>query len=76
MRFHEISSGVRIPVSQEEQDLLDLATAQRRLVRAALDERQQEVARLMVSRGLLRRRRDGEGRIVLEPNDMVDLWRY
>lgn len=75
MRFHEISSGVRVPVSQEEQDLLDLAARQRRLVRAALDERQQEVARLMVSRGLLHRRRDAEGRIVLEPNDMVDLWR-
>lgn len=76
MRFFEIASGVRVPVSQEEQELLTLATEAGHLIRSALDERQQEVSRLMVSRGLLLRKRNSEGQVVLEPNDMADMWRY
>lgn len=76
MRFYEITSGVRIPVSEEEQALLDLTTDHNRIVRAELDERQQEVARRMVSRGLLRRFRDKTGKIVFEPNNTTDIWRF
>lgn len=55
MRFFEISSGIRLPVNEEEQVLLDRAVEQRRIKRSELSEREQEVARLMVSRGLLNR---------------------
>lgn len=75
MRFYEISSGLRLPVSQEEQEILDLATEKHRVAKAELDERQKEVARLMVSRGLLVRERDGED-IYLRPNSASDLWRF
>jgi len=76
MRFYEISSGVRVPVSQEEQEIIDLVTPKRRIAKSELDERQQEVARLMVSRGLLDRERDDDGHIYLKPNSAVDLWRF
>lgn len=76
MRFFEISSGIRLPVNEEEQSLLDRAVEQRRIKRSELSEREQEVARLMVSRGLLNRVRTDEDGIIYKPNDMADLWRY
>ncbi len=76
MRFFEISSGIRLPVNEEEQVLLDRAVEQRRIKRSELSEREQEVARLMVSRGLLNRVRTDEDGIIYKPNDMADLWRY
>ena len=75
MRFYEISSGLRVPVSEEEQELIDLIAPQRKMAKADLDERQQEVARLMVSRGLLVRERDDD-KTYLRPNDAVDVWRF
>jgi hypothetical protein len=76
MRFFEISSGFRLPVSEEEQEILSRAIDDRQLPRGALGEREQEVARLMVSRGLLNRHRDDEGKVFYEPNDTTDLWRF
>ncbi len=61
MRWHEIASGLRVHVSGEERDILDRAAD--KLDDNELDERDQEVARQMVSRGLLRRLRDPRGRI-------------
>lgn len=58
MRYHEISAGTRVPVSSEEQDLLDLSS-KGVLDNNTLDDRQKEVARNMVSRGLLRRHEGG-----------------
>ena len=75
MRFYEISSGLRIPVSEEEQTLLDAAIEHGTLDKSSLDERQQEVARLMVSRGLfMRERKDNE--ICFRPNSAADVWRF
>ena len=74
MRFHEISSGIRLPVSNEEQEMMDFIASKERVGKAELDERQQEVTRLMVSRGLLIREKDGE-EIFLRPNDLSDIWR-
>jgi hypothetical protein len=58
VRYHEITSGTRIPVNTEEQGILDLAD-KGVLKQSSFDERQQEVARNMVSRGLLKRFDDG-----------------
>lgn len=54
MRFFEIIGGFRVPVSGEESEILSLSDLAP-LPEINMDERQQEVARLMVSRGLLRR---------------------
>lgn len=58
MRYSEIASAIRIPVSIEEQNILDLAH-DGVLKTEDLDERQNEVARLMVSRGILNRYKNG-----------------
>ena len=76
MRFHEIRGGLQIPVSSEEQDLIDLIESQEGnfIEKKDLDERQQEVARKMVSRGVLdRAKRDGSLYFVVSKLD--DLWR-
>jgi hypothetical protein len=76
MRFREIRGGIQIPVSSEEQDLIDLIESQEGNVikRKELDERQREVARKMVSRGVLERtQRDGSLYYVVSKLD--DLWR-
>jgi hypothetical protein len=74
MRFYEISSGVRVPVDAEQQSILDLAVEKRSIRPSSLPEREEEVARLMVSRGLLLVKRDDEG-LLFVPNDAHDLWR-
>ena len=53
MRFFEITSGVRIHCSLEEQEILDRAAHD--LAKSELDDRAQEIARKMVSRGILKR---------------------
>lgn len=75
MRYLEIISGVRIPVSEEEQNILDLASKDGGIDPSSLEERDEEVARKMVSRGLLKgSMHDGKKHLVL--NDASDLWRY
>lgn len=75
MRFYEISSGFRIPMSLEEEEIMDFITSSEESINEeSLDERQQEVARKMVSRSLLNRRKDGED-YILTPNDLNDIWR-
>lgn len=75
MRFYEISSGLRVPVDTEQQELIDRAIEARRLREDDLEERAAEVARLMLSRGLLRQKKDDDG-MYYEPNDSADLWRF
>lgn len=76
MRFREIRGGIQIPVSLEEQDLIDLIESKEGefIQRKELDERQQELARKMVSRGVLERtQRDGSLFYVVSKLD--DIWR-
>ena len=75
MRWHEIESGLRLPVSSEEQDLLSRAKSAS-INHADLDERDQELARLMVSRGLLHRRKNAEGITSYRTSSTRDLWRF
>lgn len=73
MRYFEIQGGIRMPISEEEVALLD-AAKDAQLVDESLDERDQEVARKMVSRGLLNRLFQ-DGKIYYEPNGLEDIWR-
>lgn len=75
MRYYEISGGFRVPISEEEEELLD-AAKEHDLLDESLDERSQEVARKMVSRGLLNRLSKA-GKIYYEPNGLpLDIWRF
>lgn len=75
MRFYEISGGFRVPVSKEEQQIIDLAldASNGELMKSDLDERQQEVARIMVTKGLLRRLKD-EDHLYFKVNS-EEIWR-
>jgi hypothetical protein len=75
MRFREIRGGIQIPVSSEEQSLIDLIESQEGnfIKRKELDERQREVARKMVSRGVLDRTQR-EGSLYYVVSKLDDLW--
>ena len=66
MRFFEITSTLRIPMSSEEQTIMN-KIENGVVFNDALDEREQEVARNMVIRGILNRRRKN-GKICFKPN--------
>jgi hypothetical protein len=72
MRYHEIAAGFPVPVHGEEQELLDKAAPY--LVKDDLSEREQEVARLMVSRGLLRQFMKN-GKLHYRQDSDKDIWR-
>jgi hypothetical protein len=75
MRYFEIAGGLRMPVNEEEQEVLTLIQeSEHSIDDSNLDERQQEVARKMVSRGLLNRLQK-DGKIYYEPNGLPDIWR-
>ncbi|RYF14449.1 MAG: hypothetical protein EOO77_14270 [Oxalobacteraceae bacterium] len=75
MRFFEISSGVRVSVNEEEQSLISRAVENKSLRASELEERDGEVARQMVNRGLLNLDEDDSGAFYTV-NDCADLWRY
>jgi hypothetical protein len=76
MRFLEIRGGIQIPVSSEEQELLDMIESQEGQIikRQDLNERQKELARKMVSRGILERSQR-EGSLFYVVSGLEDLWR-
>ena len=72
MRYREIAGGYRLVLSDEEQEMLDHIADDPAL--AKMDERQQEVARKMVSRGLLRQCKTTAG-LIYKVNSTEDIWR-
>jgi hypothetical protein len=75
MRYFEIAGGFRMPINEEEQEVLTLIQeSELEIEDSNLDERQQELARQMVSRGLLNRLHK-DGKIYYEPNGLPDIWR-
>lgn len=74
MRYFEIEGGFRMHINEEERELLD-AAKENLLADEQLDERQQEVARKMVSRGLLIRH-ESDDKLYYAPNGLPDIWRF
>jgi hypothetical protein len=74
MRWQEVAGGFTIPVSNEEEELLEQIRAEGSVPKKQLDDRQKELARQMVNKGnLIRIERDGE--IAFKPNDLQKIWR-
>ena len=68
MRFFEINDSYSIHVNNEEITLLEIIEAtEGKLFKSELDERQKELARKMVSRGVLERKRHN-GTVYFEHN--------
>ena len=75
MRYFEITSGMRLPISAEESKILTAVEENGFAERDTMDERQAEIARQMVSRGLLLRSRV-DGKVRFEPNADHNLRRF
>ena len=73
MRYQEIASGLRVPLSCEEQELIDRANGGP-IAKDLLDERGQELARLMVSRGVLEQY-PSDGTVYYHVSSANDIWR-
>lgn len=56
MRYFEIQSGIRLPASNEETELIEKVQENGHILNEDLNIREQEVARKLVSRGLLERK--------------------
>lgn len=54
MRFYELNSNIRVPASIEESDLIEKLKEQQ-IFNEELNYREQELARKLVSRGLIER---------------------
>jgi hypothetical protein len=74
VRYHEISAGFRLPVSGEEQAMLNKIGKKGLPIKDLIDEREQEVARVMMTRGLLDRKRDKDGQVFYHINSIHDIW--
>jgi hypothetical protein len=62
MRYMEIKGHFQIPLSNEESDIVDAVVSSDRgmLERASMETRNREIARKLVSRGVLNRVRNGD----------------
>lgn len=74
MRMHQVRGGMVIPVSNEEYHILSLIAERGSIDRSTLTERDKELARLMVSKGVLFRKKVNE-KIVYVANAIEDVWR-
>ena len=73
MKIIEILGGIQMPISQEETDIYDKIVEEGIIYKDKLNEREQEVARKMVSRGVLERYNDDNGLYFnISKND--DIW--
>ena len=56
MRFYELTSGLRMPASNEEEQLIEKAIKTDYIFNSKLSPREQSVAKSLVSRGLMKRK--------------------
>jgi hypothetical protein len=74
MKFVEIRGGFLQPVSNEENIILEMVRGHDGpLPKSSLDERENELARQLTSRGLLTRAKI-EDKLYYMVNDLEDLW--
>lgn len=76
MRFREIQGGLQVPVSNEEQELVDLIEEEGGIIlKKKLNIRHKELARKLTSRGVLKRVKR-EDKLYYKLNNLEDLWRF
>lgn len=74
MKFRDVAGGLRIYISNEEDHLISKIEESGFASKTSLDEREQEVARKLVSRGVLNRLKNDNG-IMYLVNSMQELVR-
>ena len=73
MRYFEIAGGIRVNISEEENDLLELCNEEQ--TEESLDERKLELAYGMLSRGLLLQT-EVENKSAFIQNKLPNMWRF
>lgn len=74
MKFREIAGGLSIATSNEEELLIEKIGDETSFLGENLNEREQELARKMVSRGLLLQIEE-KNKVRYLINDLEDIWR-
>lgn len=74
MRYHEIASGLRIVLNNEEQGILDTAGKGGIVSGFQSDGRKKEIVRNMLAKGILTLHKV-EGKPVVAVNSINDIWR-
>jgi len=74
MRYHEIMGGFRVPISKEENDILQKIGLNGLPEKELTDERDEEIAHQMIRRGLLNTKRDKDGQTVYKINSSSNIW--
>lgn len=75
MRFYEIRSGVQIPLSNEENRLVETIREAGQISAEKLDERDTELARILTTKGVLNRTTNEDDVHSFTVNDLEKLWR-
>ncbi len=75
MRYFEIKSGIRIPLSNEERRLLESVETEGQVLSEDLDERDRELARQLVIRGVFNLIENEDDSITYTVNKLEDIWR-
>jgi hypothetical protein len=73
MRFIEILGGLQAPITNEEDTLVNKIIQERSMPKKKLDEREQEIARKLTSRGILKRVKI-EGDTFYKINSLEQVW--
>lgn len=73
MKIVDILGGMKVPISEEEYLVLEQIRREK-IYKKNLEERTQELATRLVTRGVLVRHKDKKG-IYYSYNDLQDVWR-
>lgn len=61
MRYYDIKGGFQVAVSNEEEKLVEKIKQQEKVYKSSLTEREKQLSRILVSRGILNRYNDENG---------------
>lgn len=64
MKIIEILSGLTVPITNEEQDVLNYFDDGDLVLKTSLNEREQEVANSLINKDIIMRKRNDEGKVV------------
>jgi|GEM_PF-6401179 len=75
MRWIEVLGGLRMPINNEESKLVDKIDESKEFDKEKLSEREQELARNLVSRGVLNRFSNDDSIVYYTVNKIQPAWR-
>jgi len=64
MKIHELLSGITVPITNEESEVLDKISKKADLLKSELSEREQLLANNLVTKDVVSRRKNADGKII------------